>query len=395
MNSETQIRPYFREGQILGAADLNGVVNHAGDRHARHDRYLHSWGIADGLRLEGAARQTPGGEPYIEITITPGVLVDGTGREVVISAEERLSEDLFDQLNVAISDTEARYPVFLLGRDQSPRVSEAPYVMCQPRQSANLIEGFEITFGRVGDAAELDMQQTVEVSAGPAGAIGQAGWRTLLGFVKWNATIKRFTEVFDDSDGVGRRYAGVRADDVIARGGSLALRSAPRTENGKPAMVIDQSNGGELRFGLQDSTGSVTPVFTVNASGDLHAEGKITGAIAGGVQIESGVATDGTLVPLPPGITQAHIDSGDATIHVHVTPRYQAPTAFPPLLANEYWLMTPIECRVEGRRVFCRFRWETTNPAGLPPGFPAEFVLPGVCDYTVMAFVRAATGGNP
>jgi hypothetical protein len=383
MNNDSQMRPYFHEGQILGAINLNGVVDHARNRHARHDRYLHSWGIADGLRLEGAARQTPAGEPYVEITVTPGVAVDGSGREIVISAPERLSEDLFDQLNVAISDTEARYPVFLIGRDQSPRASETPLFVCQQRQPANLIEGFEITFGRVGDAAELDKQQTVEVDAGPGGGIGQVAWRTLLGFVKWNATIKRFTEVFVESDGVGRRYAGVRADDVIARGGSLALRSATRTENGKPAIVIDQNNGGEMRFGLQDSTGKVVPVFTVTASGDVHAEGKITGAIAGGVQIETGVATDGVLLPLPKGIKQEQVNAGQVLLQIRVTPHYQELPLTPlPPAGTTRWLMTPIECRTEDRRVFCRSRWAWSDGSN-----PTD--LPGACDYLVMAFVAA------
>ena len=52
-------RPFFFEGQILGAADLQAAVDHAAGQMARHERYLHLWGIATGLTLEKRTAARP------------------------------------------------------------------------------------------------------------------------------------------------------------------------------------------------------------------------------------------------------------------------------------------------------------------------------------------------
>ena len=119
-------RAVFSEGQIVAAADLNHVVEHARATQARHERYLHLPGIAEGLALTGEPRQTSGGQDYVEVTAGAGLAVDGTGRHLVVAEPEKLSADRFDQLNVAINDPEAYYPVFLTGRDETPPTSDAP-----------------------------------------------------------------------------------------------------------------------------------------------------------------------------------------------------------------------------------------------------------------------------
>ena len=47
----TPERPAFFEGQILAAADLTSAVDYGRAEVARHERYLHDWGIAEGLEL--------------------------------------------------------------------------------------------------------------------------------------------------------------------------------------------------------------------------------------------------------------------------------------------------------------------------------------------------------
>ncbi len=382
-------RPVFTENQILSAADVNAIVSHARGSRARHDRYLHSWGIAFGLELIGTPRNDTAG-PYVEVTVSPGVAIDGAGREIVVIESVRVSEDDFDQLNLTDSandPTQHFYPVFLVGRDEQGGVAARRTSMCLDNPSTRVSESFSITFGSLGSAAELDTQ----VAPGPDAVPGssQASWRLLLGFVSWNGT--RFVSVRNaDTTGVTRRYVGVRAGEVTGLGDSLVLRSAARTLPDKAALVVDNTDGGQMRFGLHDSLGNVVPVFTVNAQGDVIAEGKILGAIAGGVQVETGIITDGLEVPLPAGITQAQVDAGEATLQIQVQPRFQQPASLPPLAAGEYWIQQPLDCRVDGRRVVCLVRWLPTAPA--PPGPPAPMVLPGVCDYVVMAFVKPAEG---
>src|SRR5262245_43255409 len=257
------LRPIFSENQILGAADVNGIVTHARGARERHNRFLHSWGIAFGLQLTTEDRQDTSGK-CVEGSVQPGIAIDGTGREIVVTEAFRLSEDLFDQLNVAENITDPnnppKYPVFIVGRDQRQQQPAISRSACFRGEPTRTTEGFEIGFGRVGDAANLDEQPLPELGQDVSPSIG--AWKILLGFVQWNGT--HFTAKNDDADGIARRYVGVNAEDVASPSGSLTLRSNDRHQSDKAALIIDNTNNGEMRFGLQDSNGTIVPVFTVN-----------------------------------------------------------------------------------------------------------------------------------
>jgi hypothetical protein len=154
----------------------------------------------------------------------------------------------------------------------------------------------------------------------------------------------------------------------------------------------------------------VTPVLTVTAKGDVIAAGSFSSGLASGTLVESGVISDGLLVPLPAGITEEQVANGQVKLHVHLTPRYQG---LDPALPSTDFVLLPTECRAEGRRVLCRFLWlKLSLPAvslgsitvtGSPetitlptPTLPAFTVvdLPGFCDYTVLAFATPATGAG-
>ena len=380
--SATVQRPGFYEGQIVAAADLNGVVAAARTGLAQHERYLHTWGIATGLALTGVARKTSTGIDFTEVTLGAGLAVDGKGRHLIVTDDQRLLEETFDSLNVAINDPEAWYPVFITGRDESKAPSASLTNGCGSSGASRVTERVDVVFGRVDDAADRASQPLPPVDSGPGDGTTTAPWRILVGFVKWNASIKRFSGVSDNSDGISPVHTGVRADDVITHNNRVVLRAGERGANGTPALSVEQNaDGPELRFGLQNSIGDVIPVFTVNGKGDLNAVGKITGAIAGGVQVQGGIAYDGAMLPLPPGISAAQVDSGAVSIQAQVWPHYAAP-ALPAPPLNGVWLMHPLECRVDGRRVFCRALWRSST-AG-----PVDVVLPGACDYLLLAFAQ-------
>src|SRR4030095_7747239 len=102
----------------------------------------------------------------------PGVAIDGTGREIVVPDAERLSETQFLQLNILATDAadpkgEAWYPVFLIGRDEDAQQPAFAPGACNNSQPTRKIESYEVTFGRPGDAQDLDEQTAPDVSDGP------------------------------------------------------------------------------------------------------------------------------------------------------------------------------------------------------------------------------------
>src|SRR5262249_6045462 len=121
------------------------------------------------------------------------------------------------------------------------------------------------------------------------------------------------------------------------------------------------------------------PLFSVNEQGDVTAAGKFIGALAtGGIQVESGLATDGMILPLPPGVTEDQVASGEALVQVLVSLR-NCEEAAPN--HTDLWLAAPLEAWVDlDRRLHCRVRWSTPNGSKVEDHS-------GVCQYLVIANV--------
>lgn len=384
-------RPVFYEGQILAAADLQAGVDRGAGQEARHERYLHLWGIAAGLALDKAPRTTaaPASVPYVEVTLKAGVAIDGHGREIVVPNDTSLSENDFDHSNVAVgAQSTDWFPVFLIGYDQVGTVSSSRLPGCSSGQASQTVEGSLVGFGRPGDAASLDTQTPAAIADGP----GSGGWKVLLGFVQWNGNIGKFHDVGLADQGISPRYCGVQADEVAAHGGELVLRSAPRGQAGVPAIALNPPDPGgkgtgEFQFGAQDAAGTVQPVFRITAKGDVIALGNIQGAaVPGSVQVQSGTVTDGIVLPLPPGITEDMVAPGKGTLHVVLTPRMGGTP--PDNNTSQPWLSTSLECFLDNnRRVHCLVRW-----ADFTAAFPVPTDLPGLCDYLLLVSVPASGG---
>ena len=376
-------RPSFYEGQILGGDDLNAGIDHARGQLARHERYLHLWGIAEGLELQGEDKKTSAGEKYQEITLKAGVALDSSGREIVVPQDARLPSEQFDQSNRSVGQTpgaEVWYPVFLTGRDTVAPAAALAVGQCGNAEADRWQETFQFDFGRPGDETGTD--DAPAIAEGPGSGLSSPR-HVLLGFVKWDTTLAKFVEVKPKHEGIGRRYAGVRADVVAARGGGLAVRTRTAAEKGKPGLALSEDGDGLLAFGPLTSSGAVEPVFSVNAKGDLTIAGKFTGAVTpGSMQLQSGMAMDGVILPLPPGITQEMVDDGKALVHVQVSPHVPGS---PPPDTTATWGAFPLECRIDAdRRVRCMLRWyELAAPNDI-------WDLPASCDYTVIVSVPAA-----
>ena len=377
----TPQRPAFYNGQVIAAGDLSGTVDHARLRDARHDRYLHDWGIAEGLALTAETISDPDPDVRaVEVTLQPGVAVDGTGREVVVPAAIVLQEAMFEAVNGTEPDPAGPYPVFLAGLDRDPVPTPLAGDACgATAQPSRVEESYQIIFGRLGDERLVGEQRPPAVADGPGD--GSVPWLILLGYVRWQGG--HFTEVVPQASGVGRRYAGVRADTVAARSGSLTLRPQLAAAEGGPVVTVGARG---LAFGLYKADGSVESLLAVSPRGDLTVRGTIAGGQrAGTVTAVSGVATDGMILPLPAGVSAEQVADGRILIHVSVTPHL---TDTPPT-TDAMWLPAPIECTVDGdRRLRCRIRWLRI---GDPPVSRDE---PAAADFLVVATVPPTEGSG-
>jgi hypothetical protein len=235
-------------------------------------------------------------------------------------------------------------------------------------------EGWIIEFGRPGDAATLDQQTVPAFGAGP----GDQAWKVLVGFVRWDGTIGggKFIDVtMTDDQGTTVRFAGVQADRISARGPTMLL-SVPAGTGGS----------GQFAFAVRDATGTPTTVLTIAANGDVVTKGQLKGSAGGGpvgVKVQSGVARDGLVLPLPPGITDDMLKPGKGILHVFLRPHIPE---FPPENTAGIWVGVPIVCAVDNhRKLQCSIKFVRIVA-------PVAQTVPGVCDYLVVAELLP-TGG--
>lgn len=367
----TPARPVFSDGAILGAADLTALAQLDRDRAARAVRHLHTPGVGAGLKLTAAPPADPGdGPPYVEVQLTPGYAIDGTGRELVLSGTLPVSAERFtsDDPNAA----SGWYPVFVHGLD-APQAASNGVSGCQGSAGPTRIsEDVDFVFGRLGDAGAE--QRAPAPDAGPGGGT----WNVLVGFVDFDADINKFVSVRDvDDSGVRVAAAGVRAGLVAGQAGRVELRPDAAVSAGLPAVVVDAGDG-SLVFGLHNGTGAVKPLMKVDSTGNLEVLGTVSAAqTAGTVRVLSGTAFDGAVLPLPRGVTQAEIDSGKYEVATLLTPRYPSTTNGMRFL--------PAECRVDEDRVLhC---WGSVITI---PGATAAAQIAAACDYLVVVTVVEA-----
>ncbi|RSM64738.1 hypothetical protein DMB66_19025 [Actinoplanes sp. ATCC 53533] len=376
------LRPTFSEGQILAAADLEAGVGHPRNHAARHDRYLHQWGIAEGLTLAKEQKEDPGGgDPYVEVTLRAGVAIDGTGREIVVPDPVVLLESGFEEINGADPKNPAAtdpYPVFLAGLDDEQVPLSFTSDRCGTGQPpARIEETYQIIFGKLGD--QLTAFDPVAVGDGPGDG---DRWRVLLGYVHWNG--EHFVDISDeDPQGVAPPRAGVRAAVVAAPAGGLVLRTRPVGEPGT-VLRIDEKDG--FFFGTVGAGGSEQDLVTVSPAGTLTVRGSITEAPRGGdVLVASGVINDGLLLPLPAGVDPDKVAEGSVVLHVWLRPH--RPEIAPPL--DEISIETTVVCHLdEERRVNCRIRTVT-----FPTGGPVQTESPAPADFLLLAVAATEQGG--
>jgi hypothetical protein len=319
-------RPAFKDGQPLGAADLDLIVDGARDRAARHERGAHTPGIVTGLELR-ATDAVQGGVAVKDITITAGIAVDAAGRQIVLPADQRLPPEQFDadggsrdpDPSIPGAQTSYPHPVFLTLDERE--VQASAFGACgEAGGGGRIIEDQQIRIGRRGEHLDLAAQP----SPGPGEELGSvtSSYRILLGFVRAHS-IGRWAAVVDAVDNVRARRAGVRAGEVVTPGDRLMMRAGDPLAAGQPVLVVDTAVEGQLLFGKTSATGGVDEVFTVTADGNILIKGRLFPTPeAGTLWMYSAVATDGMPLALPTGVNPADVAAGNISVHTTITPRY-------------------------------------------------------------------------
>lgn len=387
--TSTVRRPTFYEGQILSSVDLSRSVDFSREQDARHERYLHSWGLAEGLE---------GKEQNGEWFLTPGFAVDSAGAHIVVTDALRLdAEQLNDDALPKERDSDKFFPVFLV-RTESRGEEDPLSSRCGAPGASRLSEGAAVRFRSF--ATGWDEQTPAEIADGP-GERPDPTRVVLVGFVQWKhvpntkGKITNFTRR-DPSSGIGPRYVGTAADEVVAQGGELALWSKRKKQVASPAVIIGDHRTNEdqqaLRLGLDDGKGNINNLLTVDPKGNLWlkgnltAEGTLSGKLKkGDVSIESGIAGDGMTLPLPPGITSEQIANGDVVLHVSVTPRLDR--LVDPVNITPEHVPIVTECQADDNLlVKCVIKWVNLGELA------QQVDVAGSVDYTIIAYVNKSDG---
>jgi hypothetical protein len=383
--------PQFVEGQTLSAADLTLTVDLPQGRMDRHERMLHTWGIAQGLKLVSAPLVGSDGKPYAQITLTAGMAVDPYGRQVVVPADIILSEqDFLEQVVVSPTTTPPPvYPVFVSYQETDAPSQGFTSSSCGSAQSSPRQEGYVVTFGSVGAEVGANDDPTPPAPVDPDRSTLEP-FPVLVGYVGWNG--KKFTAP-TAAGSVLPKFVGVQADEITAQSGTLTIRNSPGA-SGETALQLQTTNGKSvLQYGTFDSnSNAVNPVlFSVDSQGNVRAAGKIEGALTtGALKIASGVITHGLRIPLPSGVTETQIQSGQALVHTLLSMRSDS-LSFPTSpTTSDKWIPLQQEFYVDqDRRVHCVVEWIkiTLGTSGSPgvDGLQSDTVAtPGVCDYLIV-----------
>jgi hypothetical protein len=390
MSGNTIQRPNFYDGEILDANDLNLSLSYARDQLARHERYFHSWGICNGFGLSFNNGV---------VTVAAGVAVDVEGRELVLLAPQQLDPAGFSSAQVFDPDPsqkDAWYPVFV--RALVNNVSPASNMGACPSSSQPTAKSEDVQF--IFKASWAVTNNTASPATPKPGGLSDTPTAgdddILIGFVQWNPSPSpgQFSNAQNSTvpptttpptPSINRRLAGVVASRVEGIEGALTLQT--RENPGGLKVVLQEASGstlGSLTFGSPDPSGKLLSLFQVDSDGNLVVKGSIksdTPLAPGTVSIQSGLATDGVILPLPPGVSEPDVTSGAIALHIQVTP------VLPDVSQNTPpgpFAAFPLTCHVgRGRRVQCLIR-TLSAPLVLATG-PGIVDSPGSCHYIIIA----------
>ncbi len=225
-------RLHFYQRQYLGADDLEAQQTYHRDMRRRHNLGQHTWGIVVGADLIEVPQD---GDPAaVNVYITPGLLVDGFGREIVILDPVKLDPALFSgfmnsqhrEVWIRYDDQRAGQPKYGWGvcdsNDQFARILETYRVVVEP-DPTKLADDI-IVSGSPAQPADLPLDRSAPFQEFPDDRDDPL-WLLRLGSVNWDGPNSKFIPAAPGKLGERRHYVRLVGREVMAPGDSLLLRA--------------------------------------------------------------------------------------------------------------------------------------------------------------------------
>lgn len=259
---------YFN-GQFLEEKDFSDEQEYHLDRFRRHNRLLHTYGIAEGLEVTAVVGAG-------EVTVGVGTALDNQGRMIVLATGESLSLNAFANKTVLVVisyDQTGVDPATVGNQGQATRWEERPKVQLVD-ESAAPSEGTHIRLARVevsGDRTVSTFDDSVRQRAGV-----RVGGELALPRLKISSEERPdedWPEITSDAE---RR---VRLDDHLAVGGNLSAGTISTTGSLSAATITASGN---VTAASLSTSGNLT-VAGITASGNVSGANLSTaGAVTAG-----------------------------------------------------------------------------------------------------------------
>lgn len=250
----------YYQYQYVGAEDFRDQQAYHRDMRRRHNLGPHSWGIVSGCAIVETARENDA--PFVDIHVSPGIAVDGFGREIAILEPAKVDPELFAAFN-----TDRHLELWVRYDEAAARTATGGFAPCTDAESfSRVVESYRFLVGTIaptrdeltvgGDIAKPAATAAPGDPIEPAdGSIPyqdfpdndrQALWLVRLGSVHWDGTVRKFRPVASPDRLIeGRAYAGFIGGSVLAEG--PGLRMGPRVAAADADLVDFASVEGRLR----------------------------------------------------------------------------------------------------------------------------------------------------
>jgi hypothetical protein len=219
MLSDDTKRPTYHNGQYLTPDDFIAEDRYHTDLRHRLSLGQHAWGIFSGLELNEVARE--GSSTSVDVFVSPGLAIDGFGREIVVFAPFQLDASLFLQPTLPAG----WIPVWIRYYTESTDPPRYGYELCDdPDLATRTRETFTVEVGErskpfgdvvIGGAAIPEASLDVVDGSIPYQALPEDAdddrWLVPLGYVNWDGTssfVKSSSAADNEQRVKGRVYGG-------------------------------------------------------------------------------------------------------------------------------------------------------------------------------------------